>query len=104
MGIVQTTEADFGELSKVRPVLVKFGAEWCHPCRALGPVLEYVSRDYAGRLTVMSVDIDDAPHLARMYMILSVPTLILFKDGEMVEHRSAVTTRGAVDRLLAPHL
>lgn len=64
------------------PVLVDFGATWCGPCRALAPIVEDIAKEYAGRLKVATVDIDQAPGLAQQFNIMSVPTIILFKGGQ----------------------
>jgi thioredoxin 1 len=67
------------------PVLVDFFAPWCGPCRALAPVLEGIAKNYEGRLKVVKVNVDDAQQLAAGYRIRGVPTLMLFKDGEVVD-------------------
>lgn len=67
-----------------KPVLVDFWAPWCGPCRALGPVIEEVSEEMADRLAVYKCNVDDEPELATQFQIVSVPTLILFKDGKAV--------------------
>ncbi|RJL32379.1 thioredoxin [Bailinhaonella thermotolerans] len=66
------------------PVLVEFGAVWCGPCRMIEPVLEEMSVEYADRLRVAKIDVDEHPEIAMRYGALSVPTLILFKDGEQI--------------------
>jgi thioredoxin 1 len=67
------------------PVLVDFGAEWCGPCRALAPIVEDLAQEYTGRLKVGTVDIDKAQGVAREFGIMSVPTIIFFKNGEPVD-------------------
>ena len=82
--IVQLDDATFDEHVKASeiPVLVDFWAEWCGPCKMIGPSLEEISKDYAGRLKVVKLNVDDAPETARRFEVMSIPTLILFKDGE----------------------
>ena len=67
------------------PVLVDFWAEWCGPCRMVGPVVDEISDDYAGRIKVAKLDVDAEPGLASQFGVLSIPMIVLFKDGEVVE-------------------
>ncbi len=67
------------------PVLVDFWAEWCGPCKAIGPALEELGAEYKGKLTVAKVNIDDNPMTPNTYGVRGIPTLILFKDGKPVE-------------------
>ena len=67
------------------PVLVDFWAEWCGPCKMLGPILEEISKDLKDKLQVVKVNLDENQDLAMKYSIRSIPTLLLFKDGELID-------------------
>ncbi|MFF8813628.1 thioredoxin [Streptomyces pactum] len=90
---VQATDATFAQevLESDRPVLVEFTATWCGPCRQLGPVLTRMAQEEAGRLKVVTIDVDHNPAITVAYGVLSTPTLMVFRDGEPV--RSMVGAR-----------
>ena len=81
--MIHGNENNFNELISNGEVLVDFFATWCGPCRMLGPVLEEVSNDRIG-VKIVKIDVDECPNLARSFGVMSVPTLILFKDGKEV--------------------
>ena len=104
---VAVTDADFAEqvLQSDRPVLVDFWAEWCGPCRALGPIIESLSADYDGRARIAKVDIDANQQVAMQYGIRSIPTVVLFDNGQIVETFVGVRPKAdyatSLDKLVA---
>ena len=84
---VAVTDDSFSDdvLSSNTPVLVDFWATWCGPCKMIAPVLEEIAGEKAGQLTVAKLDVDANPATARDFQVVSIPTLILFKDGEPVK-------------------
>lgn len=87
VGVDEVTDSDFAEvvLGSSLPVLVKFTADWCPPCRRLGPVLSAIAAEERERLRVVQIDVDTSPETAIAYGVLATPTLIVFRDGEPVK-------------------
>lgn len=85
--VVSVTDTNFEEevLKSEGAVFVDFYADWCGPCRAVGPIVEELSEDYDGRMKFVKVNVDNAPDVAAKYGVMSIPTLIIFNKGEREE-------------------
>ncbi len=86
------------------PVLVDFGAEWCHPCKQLDPIVDEIAEEFADKMKVTKLDIDENVDSTMKWGVMGVPTLILFKDGEPVERLTGFVPKNRILDKLTPHL
>jgi thioredoxin 1 len=100
------TEATFDAevLTSSAPVLVDFWAQWCTPCRMIGPLVAESAKTYAGRLDVVKLDIDENPAVASRFRVRSIPTLMLFKGGVPVATHVGALSKGQLASFIEPHL
>ncbi len=84
--------------------LVDFGATWCPPCKVLKPILDELSGDYGEKISVLEIDCDESPHVASEYGIMSMPTVLVFHNGEPVEKLIGLRPKSAYENLLSKYL
>ena len=94
------TEKEFDNLIGKGIVLVDFFAEWCGPCKIMSPILDSISEKYNDSVLVLKVNVDNFPDLAKTYDVMSIPTLILFQDGEQVDLLTGVRTKAAISSII----
>lgn len=92
---LQITDTSFEEvvLKSDKTVLVDFGAEWCGPCRTLGPIIEELATEYEGRVVVGKVDVDNNQEFTAKYGVRNIPTILVFKNGEVVKRQVGVAPK-----------
>ena len=91
-------------LGESLPVLVDFWAEWCGPCRMIGPVVEELATEYQGKLKVCKVDVDQAPNTASAYGVMSIPTIAIFKNGEVVDKLVGAVPKASLVEKIEVHI
>ena len=108
MSIEQVSDSSFKQSvidnSNNQPVLVDFWAEWCGPCKALGPILENVSVEFEGKVAIKKVNIDENPEAPANFGIRSIPTMILFKNGSIADTKIGLSTEADLKNWLNSHL
>ena len=102
----ELTESTFEEsvLKSEKPVLVDFWAVWCGPCRQVAPIVESLATKWGAKATVGKLNVDDVPAIAEKYRIMSIPTLMLFKNGQVVERVIGLAPQASLEKKFEPHI
>lgn len=103
---IQVTDGSFEQqvINAETPILVDFWAEWCGPCKMIAPVLEELATEYDGKLQIGKLDVDNNPDTAMAYGVMSIPTLLLFKDGQPVDRIVGFQQKAQLKRRLETHI
>ena len=103
---LEFTDANFQTevLDSDKLTVVDFWAEWCGPCRAIGPVIEELSKDYAGRINVGKVNVDNNPDVSVKYGITSIPAILFIKGGQVVDKQIGAVPKSVLDKKIAANL
>ncbi len=104
--VVHVNDTDFEQkvINGQGLTIVDFWAEWCAPCRMIAPILEELAQQYAGKVTVAKLNVDENPQSAARFGIRSIPTLLFFKGGERVDQVIGAVPRGVIQSKLGPYL
>ena len=96
------TDENFNQeaLASNIPVLVDFYADWCGPCKMLAPVIETLATEYEGKIKIGKLNVDDAPNTAQNYGVMSIPTLLYIKNGEVVNKSVGVVSKATIEEIL----
>lgn len=100
------TDSNFQEqvLDSSQVAVVDFWAQWCGPCRAIAPIIEDLAEEYEGRALIGKVDVDSNPEIAMKYGIRSIPTILLIKNGEVVDKHVGATTKSVLEGKIKQHM
>lgn len=103
MAVTNVTDADFANETKEGLVLADLGAPWCGPCKMIAPVLEELDAEMGEQAKIVKLDVDQNPETAQEYGVMSIPTLLFFKDGELVDKKVGFKSREELAKTLNQH-
>ena len=103
---IKVTDANFKQevLESDIPVLVDFWAEWCAPCHMVAPIVDEISKEYQTKLKVCKLNVDEAPNTSSKYDIMSIPTVAIFKNGDLVGKVVGAVPKSDIEAVIKPHI
>ena len=103
--VQQLTDSDFDStVNGGKPVFIDFWAPWCGPCRIVGPIVEELAPSYDGKAVIAKMNVDDNPQVAQRFGVTSIPTLMMFKDGKLVDRMVGAAPRNALQQFIDRNL
>ena len=106
MALLQITDDSFKKevVESVIPVMVDFWAQWCGPCRQIAPFVEELAKDYEGKVKIVKINIDENPKTPTQYRVMSIPTLVFFKNGKIIDQIVGALSRAELKRKIEEHI
>ena len=101
---ISDAEFESAVLQSPVPVFIDFWAPWCGPCRIVGPIVDELATQYAGRLSVVKINVDDNPAVAQQFMVSSIPTMMVFKGGQLVDRALGAMPKAELQKLIERNL
>jgi len=106
MALLQITDDSFKKevVESVIPVMVDFWAQWCGPCRQIAPFVEELAKDYEGKVKIVKINIDENPKTPTQYRVMSIPTLVFFKNGKIIDQIVGALSKAELKRKIEEHI
>jgi thioredoxin 1 len=104
--VKHVSDSDFDQvvLNGGKPAFVDFWAPWCGPCRVIGPIVEELAPSYEGRAVITKINVDESPNVAQKFGVTSIPTLMMFKDGKLVDRAVGLMPKGELQKFIDRNL
>ena len=103
--IIHVNDSNFDDVVTKSPaILVDFWADWCHPCRMVAPVIEALAKEYKGKIAFGKLNVDESPKSASRFNVMSIPTLMIFKEGKVVDKLIGAVPKEQIEAKIKPHL